>query len=46
MLEKVGVAPKGSLQTHDVLETAGDCLVEGGKLGIFTPMYLMIGKKP
>ncbi|RGB34794.1 S-adenosyl-L-methionine-dependent methyltransferase [Rhizophagus diaphanus] len=45
-LEKVGIAPAGSFQTQIVLETAGDCLVEGGKLGIFTPMYLMVGRKP
>ncbi|CAI2192136.1 13929_t:CDS:2, partial [Funneliformis geosporum] len=41
-LEKVGFAPTGSLQTQRVLETAGDCLVEGGRLGLFTPMYLMV----
>uniref|UniRef100_A0A1D1XPD8 Methyltransferase n=1 Tax=Anthurium amnicola TaxID=1678845 RepID=A0A1D1XPD8_9ARAE len=45
-LEKIGIAPTGSLQTQFVLETAGDCLVESGRLGIFTPMYLMVGKKP
>ncbi|CAG8452512.1 10013_t:CDS:2 [Acaulospora morrowiae] len=45
-LEKVGVAPAGSLETQRVLETAGDCLVEGGRLGIFTPMFLLVGRKP
>ncbi|CAB4446121.1 unnamed protein product [Rhizophagus irregularis] len=37
-LEKVGIAPAGSFQTQIVLETAGDCLVEGGKLGILLPI--------
>ncbi|CAG8764834.1 20161_t:CDS:2, partial [Racocetra fulgida] len=39
---KLGIAPAGSLQTQSVLETAGDCIVEGGRLGIFTPMYLLV----
>ncbi|CAG8492220.1 13018_t:CDS:1, partial [Racocetra persica] len=43
---KLGIAPTGSLQTQSVLETAGDCIAEGGKLGIFTPMYLLVGRKP
>lgn len=44
--ETIGVAPVGSFQTQCVLEVAGDCLSEGGSLGIFTPMFLMVGKKP
>ncbi|CAG8433986.1 2565_t:CDS:10 [Diversispora eburnea] len=40
-LETFGIIPPGSLQTQYVLETAGDCLVEGGRLGLFTPMFLM-----
>ncbi|CAG8493190.1 2990_t:CDS:2 [Cetraspora pellucida] len=46
-LEKLGIAPAGSLQTQSVLETAGDCLVEGGRLGIFTPILVegLIGEQ-
>ncbi|RHZ69758.1 hypothetical protein Glove_279g30 [Diversispora epigaea] len=45
-LETFGIIPTGSLQTQYVLEIAGDCLTEGGRLGLFTPMFLMVGKKP
>ncbi len=45
-LEKIGIAPTGSTQIHSVLETAGECIVKGARLGLFTPMYLMVGKKP
>ncbi|KAJ1789081.1 Delta(24)-sterol C-methyltransferase [Coemansia sp. RSA 1807] len=46
VLEKVGIAPKGTVQVQDVLVTAADGLVEGGKAEIFTPMYLIVGRKP
>ncbi|KAJ1958902.1 Delta(24)-sterol C-methyltransferase, partial [Dipsacomyces acuminosporus] len=45
-LEKVGIAPAGTSQVQDVLMTASDGLVGGAKLEIFTPMYLIVGRKP
>ncbi|KAF2745464.1 hypothetical protein M011DRAFT_406404 [Sporormia fimetaria CBS 119925] len=45
-LEKIGLAPAGTQKTADSLATAADCLVAGGKEHLFTPMYLMVGRKP
>lgn len=45
-LERVGIAPKGTKKTADCLAEAADCLVAGGKLKLFTPMYLMVARKP
>ncbi|KAJ5962315.1 hypothetical protein N7501_007256 [Penicillium viridicatum] len=45
-LEMIGVAPKGSRKTADSLAEGADCLVAGGKEKLFTPMYLMVGRKP
>ncbi|RYP35301.1 hypothetical protein DL768_011004 [Monosporascus sp. mg162] len=46
LLEATGLAPKGTKKTADSLAKAGDCLVAGGRKHLFTPMYLMVGKKP
>ncbi|KAF2771217.1 ERG6, Delta(24)-sterol C-methyltransferase [Teratosphaeria nubilosa] len=45
-LETIGLAPKGTQKTADALAVAGDSLVAGGKEKLFTPMYLMVGRKP
>jgi len=45
-LEKIGLAPRGTQKTADSLAVAADCLVAGGKDKLFTPMYLMVGRKP
>lgn len=45
-LEYVGLAPQGTKKTADSLGRAADCLVAGGKEKLFTPMYLMIARKP
>lgn len=45
-LETVGVAPRGTKKTAESLGKAADCLVAGARLHLFTPMYLMVGKKP
>jgi sterol 24-C-methyltransferase len=45
-LEMVGIAPVGTQKTADSLAVAADCLVAGGKEGLFTPMYLMVARKP
>jgi sterol 24-C-methyltransferase len=44
-LETVGIAPKGTQKTADSLAVAADCLVAGGREKLFTPMYLMVGRK-
>jgi sterol 24-C-methyltransferase len=46
LMEMVGIAPYGTQKTADSLATAADCLVAGGKEDLFTPMYLMVGRKP
>jgi sterol 24-C-methyltransferase len=45
-LEMIGFAPKGTQKTADSLALAADCLVAGGQQKLFTPMYLMVGRKP
>lgn len=45
-LETIGIAPQGTQKTADSLALAADCLVAGGKQKLFTPMYLMVGRKP
>jgi sterol 24-C-methyltransferase len=45
-LENIGLAPKGTKKTADALATGADGLVAGAKLDLFTPMYLMVGRKP
>ncbi|CCX05212.1 S-adenosyl-L-methionine-dependent methyltransferase [Pyronema domesticum] len=45
-LEMLGVAPKGTQKTADTLAVAADCLVAGAKENLFTPMYMMIARKP
>lgn len=45
-LELTGLAPPGTKKTADSLARAADCLVAGGEKHLFTPMYLMVGKKP
>lgn len=45
-LETIGIAPRGSQKTADSLAHAADCLVAGGREKLFTPMYLMVARKP
>ena len=44
--EKVGAVPTGTQKTADSLAVAADCLVAGGKEKLFTPMYMMVARKP
>lgn len=46
LLEKLRLAPGGTQKTADSLAYAADCLVAGAKEDLFTPMYLMIARKP
>lgn len=45
-LEMLKIAPTGTKKTADSLAWAADCLVAGGKENLFTPMYLMVVRKP
>lgn len=44
--ETIGLIPKGTRKTADSLAVAADNLVAGGESKLFTPMYMMIGRKP
>ncbi|KAF1957087.1 S-adenosyl-L-methionine-dependent methyltransferase [Byssothecium circinans] len=46
VLEAVRYAPKGTLKMTEEFIGAADSLIAGGKKGLFTPMYLMVGRKP
>lgn len=45
-LERFGVIPSGTQKAADSLAVAADSLVAGGQQKLFTPMYLMVGRKP
>lgn len=45
-LERIGLAPRGTQKTADSLALAADNLVAGGQKKLFTPMYLMVARKP
>lgn len=46
LLEKLRLAPSGTAETTDELARGADNLVAGGREGLFTPMYLMVARKP
>ena len=46
VLETAGLAPPGTRKTADSLGKAADALVLGGKEHLFTPMFLMVARKP
>ncbi|OMO71307.1 Methyltransferase type 11 [Corchorus capsularis] len=46
VLEFLGLAPEGSQRVQHFLETAADALAEGGRKGIFTPVYFFLARKP
>lgn len=45
-LETVSLAPKGTFKAHEILRIALNGLVKAGELQIFTPMFMVIAKKP
>jgi len=45
-MELTRLAPAGTQKSADNLAVAADNLVAGAKLDLFTPMYLMVGRKP
>ena len=46
MLEALRVVPKGTLQVAKLLDQCAAAMVDAGKLGIFTPMYFVLARKP
>ncbi|CAE6388803.1 unnamed protein product [Rhizoctonia solani] len=46
LLEMVGLVPKGTFDVGEALKTAADALVRGGQQKLFTPMYLVVSRKP
>ena len=44
--ERVRLVPKGSRAVSTLLNAAADALVEGGKAGVFTPLYFFLARKP
>ncbi|KAI9314697.1 S-adenosyl-L-methionine-dependent methyltransferase [Obelidium mucronatum] len=45
-LEAIRVVPEGTVQVSSLLTSAGDNGLEAGKLGIFTPMFYCLVRKP
>ncbi|CAE6433126.1 unnamed protein product [Rhizoctonia solani] len=46
LLEMLGLVPKGTFDVGEALKTAADALVRGGQQKLFTPMYLVVSRKP
>lgn len=46
VLEKVRLVPKGTVATHAMLRIAQSALPAGGAMGIFTPNYFFLCRKP
>ena len=44
--ERLRVVPEGSRAVSTLLNAAADALVEGGKSGVFTPMFFFLARKP
>ncbi|KAF8940047.1 S-adenosyl-L-methionine-dependent methyltransferase [Dissophora ornata] len=45
-LEKMRLVAPGSAKVSSILQTAADSVLEGALLGIFTPMYFFVARKP
>lgn len=45
-METAGLAPKGTFRTHQILQLARTGLIKAGDTQIFTPMLLVVAKKP
>ena len=45
-LETVRLAPAGTVKTQQILQAGGFALRDAGQAGIFTTMYLLVGRKP
>ena len=45
-LASIGILPKSMVDVHSMLVSVAVSLVEGGELGIFSPMYMVVMEKP
>ena len=45
-LEKLRVVPRGTVLVSSLMNRAASASVQGGRLGIFTPMYFVLARKP
>ncbi|KAK6916760.1 Sterol methyltransferase C-terminal [Dillenia turbinata] len=46
VLAFLGIAPKGVVDVHEMLFKTADYLTRGGETGIFTPMHMILCRKP
>ena len=46
IIEKLRLVPEGTTAVSTLLNDGADALTEGGKTGIFTPMYFFLARKP
>ena len=46
LLERLKLVPRGSSRVAAMLNVAGGAFAEAGRLGIFTPMYFILARKP
>lgn len=44
--ERLRIVPAGAREVSSVLNAGADALVDGGKSGVFTPMYFYLVRKP
>ena len=46
LLERLGIVPRGTTRVSGLLNLAAEVFAEAGRLGIFTPMYFILARKP
>ncbi|KAJ8530308.1 hypothetical protein K7X08_037143 [Anisodus acutangulus] len=46
ILAFLGIAPKGTVDVHEMLFVTADYLSQGGEKGIFSPMHMILCRKP
>jgi sterol 24-C-methyltransferase len=46
LMESIRVAPPGTAAVNELLCLSADALVQGGRTGIFTPLYFLHARKP
>ncbi|KAI0058426.1 hypothetical protein BV25DRAFT_1919313 [Artomyces pyxidatus] len=46
IMELLGFLPKGTWQVGETMKIAADALVKGGQTKLFTPMYMVVSRKP
>ncbi|TYI27751.1 hypothetical protein ES332_A05G198100v1 [Gossypium tomentosum] len=46
VLAAIGIAPKGTVDVHEMLFKTADYLTRGGDSGIFSPMHMILLRKP